>query len=137
MLTFTTLADLSALAAIRDFVAQACRHYEIGEQLCNQLQLAVDELCTNIMTHGYANQALGELTLTFAYRAPQIEILIEDHGVPFAPHQAPPPDLNAHWEERTVGGLGIYLAQQVLDRLEYTSHPVTGNRLRLIKETVL
>lgn len=134
MLTLTTVADLDALAPVRTLIAQGCRHYGIGEQLCSQLQLTVDELCTNIILHGYANQTPGEITVTFAYNAPQIQILLEDHGTPFDPRYAPPPDLTADWAARTVGGLGIYLAQQVVDRLEYTSHPVAGNRLRLIKE---
>lgn len=137
MLTLTTLANLDALATIRDFIGQSCRHYGIGQPVCDQLQLAVDELCTNIISHGYANRAAGKLTVMFGYIAPQITIIIEDDGAPFDPQQAPPPDLTAGWEERAVGGLGIYLAQQVVDRLEYTSHPVAGNRLLLIKETVL
>lgn len=134
MLTLTMLANLDALAPIRDLIAQACRHYGIGQPVCDQLQLAVDELCTNIISHGYANQTAGQLTVTFDYIAPQITIMIEDDGTPFDPQQAPPPDLTADWEARTGGGLGIYLAQQVVDRMEYTTHPATGNCLVLSKE---
>lgn len=134
MLTITTAADLDALAHLRAFVEQACRADGIAETVCVGLQLALDELYTNIITHGYANQATGSLTVTFAYTAPQIKITIQDQGRPFDPRQAQPPDLTADWAERTIGGLGIYLVQQVVDRLEYSSDPVTGNVLVLFKD---
>ncbi len=134
MLTITAAADLDALARLRAFVEQACRAYGITEAVCVGLQLAVDELCTNIIIHGYANQTPGSLTVSFAYTAPQIKITIQDQGRPFDPQQADPPDLSDDWADRTIGGLGIHLVQQVVDRLEYSSDPVTGNVLVLFKD---
>ena len=134
MVTITTAADLDALARLRAFVEQACRANGIAETFCAGLQLAVDEVCSNIIIHGYANQTTGSLTVTFAYTAPQIKITIQDQGRPFDPQQADPPDLSTDWSERAIGGLGIHLVRQVVDRLEYSSDPVTGNVLVLFKD---
>ena len=44
---------------------------------------------------------------------------IADDGHPFDPLQAPQPDLEASLEERTIGGLGLYMLKEMTDSMDY------------------
>jgi anti-sigma regulatory factor (Ser/Thr protein kinase) len=50
---------------------------------------------------------------------PRLCIDIVDSGVPFDPLAVPPPDLSADPEERTTGGMGIFLLRSIVDAMTY------------------
>ena len=56
-------ADCYQLATIREFVAQAGAELDLDDCLVHDLQLAIDEACTNVIEHGYGGQG-GEIGLT-------------------------------------------------------------------------
>lgn len=96
------------------------------------IKLAVEEACTNIMEHGYG-AAPGPIELALRADDQQIVVSIRDVAVPFAPGEAPPPDLLSEVEDRQPGGLGWHLIQQLMDGIEYESDVESGNHLTLIK----
>jgi anti-sigma regulatory factor (Ser/Thr protein kinase) len=57
---------------------------------------------------------------------------VVDRGRPFSPDDAAPPDLDAAWDERPVGGLGWHLVRSVVDEVRYRREG-SENRLTLIK----
>jgi len=133
LLEITEPAHLDRLARLRSFVEAACEQTGVDPTTCFALQLAVDEVCTNIIVHGYAHREPGLIHLSFQHDQGQVKITIIDHGCPFDPQQAPHPDLAASWEERKIGGLGIYLVQTIMDEIRYQANTEQGNRLVLIK----
>ena len=44
---------------------------------------------------------------------------ISDSGIPFDPTQQPEADVSLSVDEREIGGLGIYLVRQLMDRIVY------------------
>jgi anti-sigma regulatory factor (Ser/Thr protein kinase) len=52
---------------------------------------------------------------------------------PFDPTRVPDPDLTLPLEERPLGGLGIYLIRQSVDKMVYRAVPEGGNELTLVK----
>ena len=47
-------------------------------------------------------------------------IVITDEGIPYNPLDREDPDITLSTEERSIGGLGIFMARKFLDSLEYT-----------------
>ncbi len=95
------------------------------------VQLAVHEICTNIVVHAYADVDDGAIDLTFARTAsPQRMISIEtqDTGRPLATTEVARP----HWEELHEGGYGLFLANTLLDEVTYERCQGT-NHWRLMK----
>lgn len=133
LLEITEPAHLDRLARLRSFVEAACEQTGVDPTTCFALQLAVDEVCTNIIVHGYADREPGSIHLSFQHDQGQVKITIIDQGCPFDPQQAPHPDLAADWEERKIGGMGIYLVQTIMDEICYQANTEQGNRLVLIK----
>jgi serine/threonine-protein kinase RsbW len=83
-----------------------------------RFQLALDELLSNIVRHGYAGAA-GHVSLTFARTADAVAVEIVDTAREFDPRRAPAPDVTSPLESRRPGGLGVFLAESLLDELSY------------------
>jgi anti-sigma regulatory factor (Ser/Thr protein kinase) len=129
----TKIATLENLAPIRTFIDDVCRQIAIDQTTCFQLKLAVDEVCANIIMHGYAGREAGPITVSIQRQAAAVEVVIADWGISFAPGQAQTPDLAADWETRSIGGLGLFLVQEMMDEVIYHADLGQGNRLILKK----
>jgi serine/threonine-protein kinase RsbW len=81
-------------------------------------QLAVEEVITNVIVHGYKKTGC-EIHLSFRFTGDHIEIAVADSAPRFNPLSIPEPELDADIDERRIGGLGIYLLRQVMDRVSY------------------
>lgn len=117
---------LDSLAPIREFVARAAASAGLDKSAGYNLCLAVDEIATNIVLHGYQAAGLkGDLRVdTDASEPGRLIVRVSDTGRAYDPakHDAPDAeDLQAPLHERSAGGLGIMLAMQGVDDLQYSS----------------
>lgn len=126
-------ARLENLPALREFIENACHQMALDAAICFDFKLAVDEVCANIILHGYDQQPPGPIQLTFHADDHQAVVTITDYGLTFDPTSAPPPDLASDWQERHVGGLGVYFVRETMDELTYQPNMGQGNCLTLIK----
>jgi anti-sigma regulatory factor (Ser/Thr protein kinase) len=126
-------AYLESLEDLRRFIQQHCTGLSgMTDGFLYDLQLAVDEASTNIITHGYAGMDPGSIILDLAVDAEKVTIALTDFGHSFEPETAPVPDVNATAEEREEGGFGLFFIRQSVDRIDYR---VTedGNTMTLTK----
>jgi len=129
----TRKAELTSLAEFHSFIEAACEHRpDIPDHVIYDLQLAVDEACTNIILHGYAGLPPGTITLALELFPQRIVVTITDSGHPFEPKEPPAPDLAASLEERPVGGLGLLFIYKRMDEVHYEA-TADGNRMMLVK----
>ncbi len=111
---------LESLAIIGVFIGDTMRELGLAARKIFELQLAVDEACTNIIEYGYANaNEVGMIDIACQRKGEEIVVVIKDRGKPFDPTSVPPPDLNASLEERKAGGLGIYFMKTLMDEVRY------------------
>ena len=126
-----TTAELINLHTIRHFIEDNALRLTADENMAYDLAHAVDECATNIIEHGYRGRP-GTIEIEIDRMAEDILIVLRDHAPPFDPTSVPPPDLTLPLERREPGGLGIYLAQRMVDECRY--RPLAdGNELTLIK----
>jgi len=134
MYQITRSAELRSLPEFRKYINLACsQRGGIAKQVIGDLQLAVDEACTNIITHGYNGMNPGSIILSLEFTDDWIEVTITDFGLAFEPSPAPAPNLEAGLEDRPTGGFGIFFIYQTMDQIDYTSN-LYGNRLTFIKK---
>jgi serine/threonine-protein kinase RsbW len=114
-------ADLAQLERIGEFMVTVLREFGLEEQKIFNLQLAVDEACSNIIKYGYAAATGGEkkIRIRCSRREGAIAVEITDKGKPFDPTTVAPPDLEGCLEEREIGGLGIYFMKKLTDAISY------------------
>jgi serine/threonine-protein kinase RsbW len=130
--TIRLLAEVSNLAVIRQFVAQAAHGTGLDEKAISDLQLAVDEICANVIQHGYSEQG-GELEVTIEAIEGGVEATVRDWGRAFDPQAIPIPDVTAPLEGRRLGGLGLYLVRKVMDHVHFAFDEKNGNVVTMIK----
>ena len=129
-------ARLENLSTIRDFVEGAAVRLHTAPDVVLGVVLAVDEMVTNVIVHGYRGRpGLVEIDLTASGDALQIQL--RDHAPPFDPTRVPPPDLSMPFDDQPVGGLGIYLTRKIVDDMTHRVIDHDGNELILIKRHII
>ena len=84
-----------------------------------EINLALDELFTNIINHGFQDSSEHRIEVSCSKNRDQIKIVIQDDGVAFNPTKAPQPNLKCAFDDRSIGGLGIHLIRAYMDHIEY------------------
>ncbi|MFI5236990.1 MAG: ATP-binding protein [Ignavibacteriales bacterium] len=121
------------LSKIRDFVGANASTAGVSQSTVENIVLAVDEACTNIIKHAYKSSPDGEIIIQIEYDESRLTITIIDYGKSFEPERIPQPDLRKYYNERKVGGLGMYLMKSLMDDVKYTSIPGKYNQVLLSK----
>lgn len=123
---------LSNLATIADFVAERARLAQLDDDQVFDVQMAVDEACTNIMEHAYRGRQ-GEVRVCCYEESNDFVVCIYDGGAAFDPATVPDPDVSGPLEERDVGGLGLFFMRRLMDEVRFGFDPATGNELIMRK----
>lgn len=116
-------ASLDSLDPIAAYIVEAATEAGLDPRSAYNLRLAVDEIATNIITHGYEEAGLrGDITVSGDMSEASLTVVLEDSGIPFDPLSQDLPsedDLKLPLEERSIGGLGIYLVLKGVDAFRY------------------
>ena len=118
MLTFK--AELKNLESFTGHVYNFAASLGFSNKQLLQIKLAVEEIIVNIIRYAYPESAENDIKLSCSKENPDgIRIVVVDFGIAFDPLAQKDPDVNLELEERTVGGLGIYLTKKVMDEVFY------------------
>ena len=115
------------------FVDHACARAGVAHEVLFDVRLAVEEVVTNVIDHGYAGMPTGPVTVRFHHDPRQIVVTVEDLARPFDPSRLAQPDVTAPLEQRAIGGLGWHLVHQVMDEVRHAQGDTHGNRVTLVK----
>lgn len=110
--------DISELNRLNSHLEQLAEDWNIPEKPLFQINLAVDELVTNIINYGYEG-GQHKIILIFSLKDDAVTIQIQDRGKAFNPLTTPEPDISEPTEKRIIGGLGIHLTKTLMDSIEY------------------
>ena len=122
------------LSLIRDFISNKASTAGLIKEDIENIMLAVDEACTNIIKHAYSSYPDGEIVIKLEFNSEKILITIIDHGGIFNPDSVPDPDLQKYYQNGRVGGLGMYLMKTLMDDVKYISVPGEYNKVLLSKK---
>ena len=119
-ISFALKNNLSELDVLCDHISQFSRSCGASKRQTFEINLALDELFTNIISHGFADEEEHHVHVTCVNEGGVLTITIEDDGIPFNPTGAPHPNLACAFKDREIGGLGIHLIRSYMDRIDYT-----------------
>lgn len=114
-------------------VAEVAKEVGFGGQALYQIELAVDEACANVVEHAYLGQEQGEMEVSCYLEGKMFVVRVRDWGRGFDPDAVEEPDVDAPLEERGLGGLGLFLVQQVMDEVNFSFDPHRGSELQMGK----
>ena len=119
VLAVTLVNQRSEIERLSRFVDAFGETNHLSPDLTFAMNLALDEVLTNIIIHGHDDQREHAISVRLVLERDALEAHIEDDGRPFNPLDAPPVDLDAVVENRPIGGLGIHIVRSTMDVLEY------------------
>ncbi len=121
------------LAIIRDVVAKVASRIGFDTDEASKIELAVDEACTNVIKHAYANNSNQMIEVSIKVDQKKLIIIVADKGKGFNPDKIKLPDLNESIKEGRKGGLGLCLIKTLMDKVEFEIKPGLKNQVKMIK----
>ena len=128
------LNKIRDLSRIPDLVAHFAEEQGLSEDVVFGMNVALDEMLSNTIKYGYADDAIHEIHVRLSVAGPLLVAEIEDDAQPFDPCAAAPVNVDAPLEERKVGGLGIHIVRNLCVDVAYTR---VDGRNRLVMKMLL
>ena len=93
----------------------------------------MEEVFVNIASYAYGDHP-GRVTIRLkeTHMPEGVAVTFLDEGQPFDPLIRPDPDVTLPADERSIGGLGIYMVRKSMDDVTY-EYKENKNKLTLIK----
>lgn len=116
--------DVSQVPLLGEWVEVLGKEWGLPMSAVFQLNLALEEAVVNVMSYAYPGERDKPIWLVAVYDndgsgISEITFTLKDNGIPFDPTEADEPDVTLSAEERNIGGLGIFLVQQMMSSVEY------------------
>lgn len=137
--------DAVATAALRVPARPAClalvgtvvqwfgRQAGLSEKRCQELEVAVDEACTNVIRHAFPPATNGEMTIACSASDRGLEVTVQDKGKPFNPKEGVEIAREKRSRDLASGGMGLLLIDQLTDAVRYRWDEREGNQFTLVK----
>ena len=130
----------SYLSHIRAIITDLARQLGFPEVEVAKIEMAVDEACSNVLEHAYAEgkewtlkQRNPEIGMDIRVEGSRLVIEISDHGQRFDFTAYRPVTIQENIAQMKEGGYGISIMRQFMDEVQYGSNDANGNTLRLVK----
>lgn len=120
-------ADPKYLKLIRRTVTNICEIAQFSSKDSNQIVLAIDEACTNVIRHAYGGASMKPIILQVQILSDRIRFMLQDYGKKATIESFQSRNL----EDIRPGGLGVHLIKTVMDTFDFRNN---GKRNELILE---
>lgn len=120
MKELTIKATIENVRTVTDFVDEQLEALNCPIKAQMQIDIAIDELFSNIAFYAY-NPEVGPATVRVEVQQEPLAVLVSfiDNGVPYDPLSKTDPNITLSAEERSIGGLGIYMVKKTMDAVTY------------------
>lgn len=116
----TLTNDLAELPRVVAWVDAFCQSMNAGAKDMSSLHLALEEIVTNVITHGYRDGAPHRFEVRLeAVSADRIRATVIDDAPAFNPLARAELDTTLALEHRPIGGLGVHLVRKLTDACLY------------------
>jgi anti-sigma regulatory factor (Ser/Thr protein kinase) len=118
-LSITIPNQLSEIEKAARLIETFGETHGLPPEIVFNLNLALDEIVTNIISYAYDDDADHRVKVHVALDRDVVSVCVEDDGRAFNPLDAEPPDIRLGIDERPIGGLGVHIVRSLMDALEY------------------
>ena len=126
-------ATIPNIVVIDEFVAHELEQHGVSHKARQQIKLALEEVLANVASYAYPEGG-GSMKVDLDYSGNTVTLVISDNGVHFDHTNAPEPDITLSAEERKIGGLGVFLVQQLMDEMNYER--VDGRNVLTLRKNI-
>ena len=112
-------ADPDGMGKVNVAFARFAQTYALPDAVRRSLNVSLDELLANELSHGMAGRDTGLLTVEAELDQERLTVTLTDDGPPFDPFRQAAPDTTLSVDDRPIGGLGIHLVRELMDEVSY------------------
>ncbi|MBQ6803890.1 MAG: ATP-binding protein [Clostridia bacterium] len=120
MKELTLAATVENIGVVTDFVGERLEKMNCPMKIQTQINIAIDEIFGNIAHYAYTPET-GKATVRVEIDDDPLSVIVTfiDGGVPYNPLEEAEPDITLSAEERSLGGLGIFMVKKSMDEMTY------------------
>ncbi|MDH5189752.1 MAG: ATP-binding protein [Gammaproteobacteria bacterium] len=123
-------SDPALLSMMRCVVLHASMNAGCNNEQAENMVIAVNEACMNIIQHAYNNDVNNSISLQVYEESNKLVFRLIDHGNPFDVSKIKKRNL----DEVRPGGLGLPMIETIMDKVDFFSSPEGNeNILELVK----
>ena len=111
--------EIEEISKLALFIEELGDELGLSPELVFNLNLVLEEAVSNVILYAYPKEEHEIITLTARMIENQLIFILTDAGKEFDPTQIPDADITLSAEERSIGGLGIFLIRQIMNTIEY------------------
>ena len=134
MVTKQFRSALESLSAVRQAVESFCSQSGIPDVVEGELELAINEVCTNIVEHGGLNPEKDSFQITFEKEDNAVILTIQDKGKRYDFNNSKGIKTSKEMlKKRPRSGMGVFIIRQLVDAVIYNHLADKTNELKLVK----
>ena len=108
------------LYTVIDEIKDCLKKNNCPEDVITEISIAAEEIFVNIVNYAYGgDEGLANVEIDVSPNPKVCRLVFKDSGVPYNPLEKEDPDIELGVEERKVGGLGIFMAKEIMDKMTY------------------
>ncbi len=111
--------DISEISKLATFIGELSEELDLTPELNFNLNLVLEEAVSNVILYAYGEEKHKEISLMANMSDGNLVFVLTDSGKVFDPTKVPDADITLSAEEREIGGLGIFLIRQIMDKVDY------------------
>ena len=111
--------DISEISKLAVFIDELGEKMNLTPELIFNLNLVLEEAVSNVILYAYGEEKHKEISLMANMSDGNLVFVLTDSGKVFDPTKVPDADITLSAEEREIGGLGIFLIRQIMDKVDY------------------
>jgi serine/threonine-protein kinase RsbW len=112
--------NLSEIERLSKAVAEFGKKNNLSSEVIYDVRLALEEVVSNIINYGFEDNYEHQISIEMNLQGEILTMKIKDDGKPFNPLEVKNTNLEKPLDEREIGGMGIYIVQQLMDELRYS-----------------
>ena len=117
--TLTFKNEEQELSRVAEFMETVCDELQLDMHVAMKLQVAMEEMVTNVIFYAYPKGANADITLTAESDGKELTFVLSDTGKPFDPTTKEDADLDVSPMDREQGGMGILIVKNIMNEVSY------------------
>ena len=117
--TLTFKNEEQELNRVAEFMETVCDELQLDMHVAMKLQVAMEEMVTNVIFYAYPKGTSADITLTAESDGQELTFVLSDTGKPFDPTAKEDADLDVNPMDREQGGMGILIVKNIMNEVSY------------------
>ena len=111
--------QVGELDLMAQFIEETGEELGLDMELLMNLNLVLEEMVSNIIFYAYPEGTEGTIELAVESDGKELTFFLYDYGREFDPTQKAYPDVSINPAERDIGGMGIFIVRNIMDKVTY------------------